>query len=637
MGKENTKQVKKNQIRSAVIRFCGDSGDGMQVAGTQFSNTTGMLGNDLMTFPDFPAEIRAPQGSPAGVSGFQVHFSEDNIFTPGDQVDVLVAMNPAALKTNIEALRTSGILILNSDSFDERNIKKAGYTQNPLDEEAKKKLKEKYNLFTAPITQLTINGLMEGLHKLKELTRNDAQRCKNFFALGMLYWLFERNLEYSLSWIEKKFQKKKLFLQANQIALKAGYYFAETSELFSVQYEVSQAKLSPGLYRNINGGTALVMGLLTAAQKTRLPLFYAGYPITPASEILHEISQHQNFNVKTFQAEDEIAAASAAIGASYGGHIGITASSGPGIMLKGEAISLAIMTELPLVIINAQRGGPSTGLPTKTEQGDLFLALFGRSSESPLAIVAPSTPKDAFFMIIEAVRLAVQFMTPVFFLTDLYLNLGSEPWLIPDISKIPDIASNLIRSSDEVMEDKFLVYKRNEQTLARRWAIPGTPNIEHRIGGLEKDALTGNVSYDPENHESMVKTRAQKIANIARSIPKQEIFGNSQAKLLVLGWGSTYGVIHTAVLSVTEKGHAVAHAHLRYLNPLPPNIEELLSRYQCILIPEMNTGQLFFYLQGKLRLENSRVRFEKINKIKGQPFLVSEIEEKIISLSQSLA
>ncbi len=622
-----TKQDKKTKkVRFAVVRFCGDSGDGMQLTGVQFSNTAAIMGNDIMTFPDFPAEIRAPQGSTAGVSGFQVHFASEDIHTPGDKVDMLIAMNPAALKTNLRDLKNGGTLIVNASSFDTRNLNKAGYQTSPIEGEDGQILKNNYSLITAPISQLTLEGLKE----LTDLSRKDAERCKNFFALGLVYWLFGRNLDYSLDWIKKKFRTNQLLIQANQKALKTGYYFAETSELFSAQYEMGKTQLPAGLYRNMNGSTAIVLGLLTAAKKASLPLFYSGYPITPASDILHEISKTKTPNTKTFQAEDEIAAASAAIGAAYGGHIAITASSGPGIMLKSEAISLAVMTELPLVIINAQRGGPSTGLPTKTEQGDLLLALFGRSSESPIPVLAAATPGDCFYMIIEAVRLALKCMTPVFFMSDLYLIMGSEPWLIPDLENISSISHNLLSQGEKPDEPSFAAYKRDSQSLGRRWAVPGLAHFEHRIGGLEKDALTGNVSYDPENHELMVQTRNQKIAGIAQFIPEQDVFGDpSGGKLLILGWGSTYGAVREAVAKARqEKGLSVSHAHLRYINPLPSNLKELLSKYEKVLIPEMNLGQLSFYLQGRLGIQ-----VEQMHKIKGKPFFVSEIYAKILQLS----
>ena len=612
----------KKQLSSAVVRFCGDSGDGMQLTGSQFSNLAGLLGNDLMTFPDFPAEIRAPQGTIAGVSGFQIHFAREDIYTPGDQLDILIAMNPAALKANLNDLRSGGLLILNENSFDERNLKKAKYESHPLEGEEGKKLRGSYGLFQAPITQLTLKAVEE----VEGLARNQAERCKNFFALGMSYWLFERDIKYSMAWIESKFKSNPAILKANQKALAAGYYFAETSELFPVQYQIEPAQFPPGLYRSINGARALALGLLTASEKAKLPIFYSGYPITPASEILHEIASHRTFGVTCFQAEDEIAAVSAAIGASYGGHIAVTASAGPGIMLKGEAINLAVITELPLLVINAQRGGPSTGLPTKTEQSDLFLALFGRSGESPVPVLAPESPGDSFGMVIEAVRIALKFMTPVFLLSDLYLIMGSEPWRIPDIKEIDPISNCLLPKEEKA--ENFAVYARDPKSLARKWVLPGTPDFEHRIGGLEKDSLHGNVNYDPDNHQEMVNTRAQKIQNIANFIPKQEVFGDSKAKLLVIGWGSSYGVARSAVMLAQAQGHSVAHLHLRYINPLPLNLKEIVSNYERILIAEMNLGQLALYLQGKLGIEA-----EQFHKVKGQPFFISELKEKIFSLS----
>ena len=619
----------KRSLTSAVVRFCGDSGDGMQLTGIQFSNAASVLGNDIMTFPDFPAEIRAPLGSLAGVSGYQVHFSETDIHTPGDEVDMLVAMNPAALKTNIKDLRRGGTLIINENSFDERNLKKALYDSNPLEGKEGEVLSSKYIIHRAPITQLTIECLKE----YKDLSRSEAERCKNFFALGLSYWMFDRELEYSLKWIKEKFKKKELFSKVNEIALRAGYNYAETSELFSYQYSINKVKLNPGHYRNINGAMALVLGLLTASQKANLPLFYAGYPITPASDILHEIVKLRNFfNIKSFQAEDEIAAVAAAIGASYGGSIGVTASSGPGILLKGEAINLAVMTELPLVIINAQRGGPSTGLPTKTEQTDLLLSLFGRSGESPLVVLAPATPSDSFEIIIEAVRIALQFMTPVFVLTDLYLIMGTEPWQIPDLNKIKELPNNLYTDTKDLKDGgKFNVYERDAINHARRWVVPGTKDLYHRIGGLEKDSLTGNVSYDPENHEKMVKTRANKISNISSFIPNQVVEGDVDAKLLVLSWGSTYGVIKEAVINVKKQNYKVAYTQLRYINPLPANLLSILKCYERILIPELNMGQLSFYLRATFG-----INFDQLNKVKGKPFLVSEIQNKILEIIATL-
>ena len=639
------KPKQSHKLYSAVVRFCGDSGDGMQLSGTQFSNTSGIFGNDLMTFPDFPAEIRAPQGSLPGVSGFQVHFASSDIYAAGDEVDVLVAMNSATLKTNPKDLRRGGVLIVNSSAFNERNLRKASYTHNPLGEEEidnnttdkdtsflnedTKLLKEKYKLIKVPISQITLDALAD----IKELKHSQAERCKNFFALGIVYWLFGREIEYSQKWIAQKFKGKELLIQANQKALKSGYYFAETSELTDFQFEVTKANLTPGLYRSINGANATVLGLVSASKKANLPLFYAGHPITPASEILHGMARYKLAHVTTFQAEDEIAAASAAIGASYGGAIGITASSGPGIMLKAEAINLAVMTELPLVIINAQRGGPSTGLPTKSEQSDLFFTLFGRSGESPIPVVAPYSPSDSFTMIIEAVRFALAYMTPVFFLSDLYNIMGTEPWLLPNIEKLPEIKHNLFAQEKANIEDakNFHPYQRDAKTLVRPWVVPGTPHYEHRIGGLEKDAKNSNVSYNPENHELMVKMRANKVAQIANTIPLQEVFGAKKGKVLVLGWGSTFGAIREAVLSLQEAGHEVAQTHLRYINPLPSNLKEILSNYENILIPEINLGQLAFYLKATLNLGDA-IKIKQMNHVRGLPLPVAEITARIQEL-----
>lgn len=613
----DSRQVRHETIESAIVRFAGDSGDGMQITGAQFTTTTGVAGNDLMTFPDFPAEIRAPQGTLGGVSGFQIHFASRDIHTPGDQVDVLVAMNPAALKVNLKDLRSGGVLLVNTDAFDERNLQKVGYASNPLDEAS---LGERYQVIRAPITKLTRTAL-EGL----ELQQNYVDRCKNFFALGVAYWLYQRDPETTTHWIEEKFKGKQVFIDANLRALRAGYNFAETSELFTSRYEIRDAHFAPGLYRNINGATAIALGLVAGAEQAGLSLVYAGYPITPASDILHELSKHKNFGVKTFQAEDEIAAAGAAIGASYGGALGVTASSGPGINLKLEAMNLAMMTELPLVVINAQRSGPSTGLPTKTEQGDLLQAFFGRNGESPIPIIAAATPADGFECSLEAARLAIEFMTPVMYLSELFLIFGSEPWRVPDVADLPAIRSNQIQAGED--PGAYHVYARDEKTLARRWAIPGVPGFEHRIGGLEKDALTGNVSYDPDNHERMVRTRQQKIDNIANFIPEQSVYGGESGQLLILGWGGTYGAIRAAVEELKREGVAVSHAHLRYLNPFPRNLADVLKRFDSILIPELNLGQLAWLIRARfLRDVVSQT------KIKGRPFLVSEIKKQAMEL-----
>jgi 2-oxoglutarate ferredoxin oxidoreductase subunit alpha len=607
------------QLESATIRFAGDSGDGMQLAGTQFTNASAILGNDISTLPDFPAEIRAPAGTLAGVSGFQVHFSSRDIHTPGDQLNALVAMNPAALKTNLKDLEAGGILIVNSDAFNQNDLHKAGYTKNPLDDNS---LKD-YRVYQIPINKLNRAAVSE-----VKLSPREADRCKNFFALGLVYWLYERPLEPTLRWIRDKFAKNPAVLEANTRTLKAGYNFGETTEAMPVHYLVPPASIKPGRYRKITGNEALALGLISAATLMNKPLVYASYPITPASDILHNLSDMKRYGVRTIQAEDEIAAIGMAIGASFGGALGVTATSGPGICLKSEAIGLAVMTEMPVIIIDVQRGGPSTGLPTKTEQADLLQAFYGRNGECPAAVVAPCSPADCFTMIFEAVRLAVGFMTPVFVLSDGYLANGAEPWLIPRTEDLPRI---VVRHPTEPNgngngESRFLPYKR-DQRLVRQWAIPGTPGLEHRIGGLEKEDVTGNVSYDPLNHEHMVKTRAQKIANIANEIPLLEVKGPEKGDLLVIGWGGTYGAIVTAVERAQRKGYQVAQAHLRYLNPMPRNTGEVLKRYKKVLVPELNSGQLRFLLRAQFLVDAVG-----LNKVQGRPFLVSEIEEKIASI-----
>ncbi|MCB1306806.1 MAG: 2-oxoacid:acceptor oxidoreductase subunit alpha [Leptospiraceae bacterium] len=611
-------EVVVQSIDEATVRFCGDSGDGMQLTGGQFTRTTGVAGNDLMTFPDFPAEIRAPQGTLAGVSGFQIHFSSKQIYTPGDAVDVLVAMNPAALKANLSDLKARGILIANTDSFDERSLTKVQYESNPLEDPD---LESRYSVIKAPITTLTRNALED-----LGMSKPDMDRCKNFFALGITYWLYNRDPVTTLNWIQDKFKKKEVLVEANQRALKAGINFAETSELFSERYEVHHARMEPGIYRNITGSSAIAMGLAAVADRSGLPIMYGSYPITPASDILHELSRYKNYGIKTFQAEDEIAAVCAAIGASYGGVIGATASSGPGINLKLEAINLAVMTELPLIVINAQRAGPSTGLPTKNEQSDLLQTFFGRNGESPLVILSAITPGDCFHMTMEAARLAIQFMTPVFVLVDSYITMGSEPWRIPEVSQLPRF--EIKQSNNGVSPDSWQPYGRDDETLARLWAIPGSAGFEHRIGGLEKDSLTGNVSYDPDNHQHMVETRARKIAGIANFIPEQEVYGDSEGDLLVLGWGSTHGALRAAVAECRAEGIAVSHAQLRYLNPFPKNLGAILNRFKRILIPELNNGQLAFLIRANFLKETIQ-----LNKIKGRPFLVSEIKSKILELN----
>ena len=601
---------------SVTIRLAGDSGDGMQLAGTQLTHTSAMLGNDISTMPDFPAEIRAPVGTLAGVSGFQIHFSSCEIHTPGDQLDTLVAMNPAALKTNLKDLQTGGILIVNKDAFGKGDLFKAGYAVNPLEDGSLKG----YRLFSVPVTALN----REALAGLKLSTR-EADRCKNFFALGLIYWLYDRSLEPTLRWLGAKFGKKPDILDANTRALKAGYNYGETTEAIAVHYRVAKAQINPGTYRKITGNEAAALGLVVAAERAGLPLVYAGYPITPASDILHQLAEYKRFGVKTFQAEDEIAAIGAAIGAAFGGALGVTATSGPGICLKSEAIGLAVMTELPLVIIDVQRGGPSTGLPTKTEQADLLQAMFGRNGECPVAIVAPASPGDCFAMIVEAVRIAVRFMTPVFFLSDGYLANGAEPWLIPKLDELPRIVPNIATQTNGTHEGKevFLPYQRDDR-LVRQWAPAGTPGLEHRIGGIEKQDITGNVSYDPANHQHMVNTRAQKIANIAREIPPLEVTGPPEGDVLIVGWGGTYGSLLTAAQRLQRRGLAVGHAHLRYLNPMPANTGEVLKRFKKVLVAELNGGQLRMLLRAMFLIDAVG-----LNKVQGKPFLVGEIEQKV--------
>jgi 2-oxoglutarate/2-oxoacid ferredoxin oxidoreductase subunit alpha len=614
------------EVESITIRFAGDSGDGMQLAGTQFTNVSAILGNDIATFPDFPAEIRAPAGTLAGVSGFQVHFASTDIHTPGDRLNCLIVMNPAALKTNLKDLQSDGILIVNSDSFGPNDLQKAKYTVNPLEDGSLRG----YRVIKVPIDKLNRESVKEC-----NLSPRDADRCKNFFALGLVYWMFERPMDATLKWIKDKFAKKIDVLEANTRALKAGYNYGETVEVMPVQYRVAKAKIAPGTYRKITGNEALAMGLVAASQVSGNPLVFAGYPITPASDILHQLADLKNFGVKTLQAEDEIAGIGAAIGASYGGAIGVTATSGPGICLKSEAIGLAVMTELPLVVIDVQRGGPSTGLPTKTEQADLLQAMFGRNGECPCAIVAPRSPADCFDMAFEAIRIATEFMVPTFLLSDGYIANGAEPWAIPDVKKLRKITINHPSQPNSTAGDgkvhengsgepgKFLPYKRNAM-LVRPWAIPGTPGLEHRIGGIEKQDVTGNVNYDPANHEHMVRTRAQKVANIAQTIPDLEVEGDQDGDLLVIGWGGTYGSIATAVQRARRKGKKVGQVHFRYLNPFPKNTADVLKRFKKFLVPELNSGQLLLLLRGIFLIDA-----KGHNKVQGRPFLVSEIEEAI--------
>jgi 2-oxoglutarate ferredoxin oxidoreductase subunit alpha len=601
------------ELERVTIRFAGDSGDGMQLAGTQFTKTSAVAGNDISTFPDIPAEIRAPQGSLPGVSGFQVSFSSQDIFTPGDAPDVLVAMNPAALKTNLPDLPRGGILVVNEDEFNETNLRKAAYATNPLEDDSLRS----YRLYRVPIS--TLNG-----RALKEsgLAGVQIDRCKNMFALGLMFWMYSRSLDTTLRWIDEKFGKNKAVADGNKTALKSGYHFGETTEMFATHYHVPKAKLKPGLYRNITGNEATALGFITASKLAGRPLFYGSYPITPASDVLHELARFKRFGVRTFQAEDEIAAIGAAIGASFGGALGLTGTSGPGLALKSEAIGLAVMVELPLVIMDVQRAGPSTGMPTKTEQGDLLQAMFGRNGESPVAIVAPATASDCYHMAVEAFRIAVKYRTPVIFLSDGYLGMGSEPWLVPDAAALPPIEPDF--ASDAAT---FKPYARDPKTLARPWAIPGTPDLEHRIGGLEKADITGNVSYDAANHDKMVRLRAEKIAGIVQDVPDLEVTGDEAGGLLVLGWGSTYGVITTAVQRARAQGKRVSAAHLRYLNPLPGNLGDVLKRYDQVLMPEINLGQMRMLVRAKYLVD-----VIGLNKVSGRPFTIAEVENKIAEL-----
>ncbi len=600
------------EVEAVTIRFAGDSGDGMQLTGTQFTNTSAIVGNDISTLPDFPAEIRAPAGSLPGVSGFQLNFSSQDIRTPGDQPNVLVAMNPAALKVNLFDLEDGGTIIVNTDEFNKENLKKANYAANPLEDDTLKG----YRVHRLPITTLNIRALQEADVKL---SRKEMDRCKNFFALGVLYWLYDRPMETSLEWIKTKFSKNPEVARANEIALKTGYNFADTTEVFTTHYKVKKAVIAPGKYRKITGNEATAIGFIAAAELAGRSLFYGSYPITPASDILHELSSHKNFGVKTFQAEDEIAAVCAAIGAAFTGHVGVTGTSGPGVALKQEAIGLAVMTELPLVIINVQRGGPSTGLPTKTEQADLFQAVWGRNGECPAIVVAPATPADCFHMAIEAVRLAFKYMSPVFYLSDGYLANGAEPWPVPDIESLPKIE---VKFADDPAN--FLPYSRDEETLARPFALPGTPGLEHRIGGIEKQHLTGNVNYDPENHHFMVTLRQAKVDRAAQDIPDVEVFGEKSGKVLVIGWGSTYGSITSAVEKLRQEGKSVSSAHLRHLNPFPANLGEVLRSFDTVIVPEMNLGQLATMIRAKYLVD--AVAFSKV---KGRPFQIREIVREV--------
>jgi 2-oxoglutarate ferredoxin oxidoreductase subunit alpha len=608
------------ELESVVIRFCGDSGDGMQLAGTQFTNVSAAFGNDVSTLPDFPAEIRAPAGSLAGVSGFQLCFSSSDIYTAGDEVDTLVAMNPAALKTNLKDLQRGGTLIVNEDAFDKSNLTKAHYEVNPLgDNDAL----AAYRVHRVPMTRLTRDAV-EGLG----LSQREADRCRNFFALGLVYWLYDRDPTPTEEWVRSKFSKHPAIAEANLRALRAGQNYGLSTETFTVHYQVAPADLPPGRYRKITGNEALAFGLATAANLAGKELYYGGYPITPASDILHELSRLKHLGVKTFQAEDEIAAITSVIGASFGGAMAVTASSGPGIALKSEGIGLAVMTELPLVIINVQRGGPSTGLPTKTEQSDLFLSYFGRNGDCPVPLLAARSPGDCFDMAQEAMRIAVGHMTPVFLLTDGYIANGAEPWLIPKLADLKPI--KVSHPTEPNANGKgYLPYLRDER-LVRPWALPGTRGLEHRLGGLEKSDVTGNVDYDPFNHQHMVQTRQRKVDLIADDIPEQDVFGPDSGELLVVSWGGTYGAVRTAVDRMLKAGQSVAHCHLRYINPFPRNLGTILSSYQKVLVPELNTGQLRLILRGKFLVDA-----QGYNKIQGKPFLVSELVRKIEDMLKS--
>ncbi len=597
-------------IESATVRFAGDSGDGMQLAGTQFTNTTAIFGNDLSTLPDYPAEIRAPAGSLPGVSGFQICFSSEDVKTPGDEPDAMVIMNPAALKMNIKDLQSSGILIVNEDAFKALNLQKAGYETSPLEDGSL----SAYRLIKIPITKLTLNALEEF-----ELTNKIKERSKNFTALGIIFWLYDRPLEPTINWVNEKFSKAPEVAKANITALKTGYNFASTARIFTSHYAIKKAKMKPGKYRNITGNEATALGFITATSLAEIPLVYASYPITPASDILHELAKHKTFGVKTIQAEDEIAAICAAIGASYTGSLGITGTSGPGLALKSEASNLALITELPLVITNVQRGGPSTGLPTKTEQSDLLQAMYGRNGDSPLPILAAATPADCFYMAFEAVRLAIEAMSPVILLSDGYLASGAEPFEVPNIRDLPKI-----KFKQHTDPKTFAPYKRDKKTFSRPWATPGTFGLEHRLGSLEKLDGSGDVSYDPANHQLMTDYRRKKVESLANIIPELEIYGAKSGKLLVLGWGSTYGAISTAVEKEQKNGTDVSSAHLRYLNPFPKNLGKVLSSFENILIPELNMGQLSMLINAKYNLN-----VILLNKVQGKPFLIHEITEKI--------
>ena len=607
------------ELDQVIIRFAGDSGDGMQLTGDQFTSTTAAFGNDLKTLPDFPAEIRAPAGTLPGVSAFQLNFGDHTIMTPGDQAHVLVAMNPAALKANLKELRLGGDLIVNTDEFGDRAISKVGYTSNPLDDGTL----DGYNVHKIALTSMTVEALSEFA-----ITKKEAERAKNMFALGMLLWLYSRPIEPTLEFLRTKFAKKPEILAANEKALQAGWSFGETTESFANQYVVKPAKMLPGTYRNISGNLALAYGLIAASVRSKLPLFLGSYPITPASDILHELSKHKNFGVRTFQAEDEIAGIGAAIGASYAGMLGITTTSGPGVALKSEAIGLAVALELPLVIVDVQRGGPSTGLPTKTEQADLLQAMFGRNGEAPVPIVAPQSPSDCFYAAMEACRIAVTYRTPVFLLSDGYIANGAEPWRVPKEDELIEIDPKFATGPNHKLPDGtdvFWPFKRDPETLARPWAVPGVAGLEHRIGGIEKADGTGNISYDPTNHDFMVRTRQAKVDGIAKSIDPLSVDDPSNsAKVLIIGWGSTYGPVNAACEEARKQGIDIAHAHLRHVNPFPENLGEVLKKYEKVIIPEMNLGQLALLIRAKYLVDAI-----SYNQVRGLPFKTQELVDAI--------
>lgn len=601
------------ELETVVIRFAGDSGDGMQLTGTQFTNASAILGNDVHTFADFPAEIRAPAGTLAGVSGFQLSFSSQEVHTPGDKLHVLIAMNPAALKANLSDLEENGILIVNADAFEERELKKAGYDHNPLTNDTL----NQYRVFPLPLTTLTLNAVKE-----LSLSHSQATKCKNFFALGVVFWLYNRPLDQTFNWLNHKFKDRPEIAKANRATLQAGFNYALTTELFTEQYTVKKAPLKTGFYRQVTGNEALSLGCLAVAIKAKRPMLLSGYPITPASNILQQLSKYSEFGVNVFQAEDEIAALCAAIGAAYGGNLAMTSTSGPGFDLKSEAMGLAVITELPVVILNVQRAGPSTGMPTKTEQADLLTAMYGRHGECPIPVLAPASPGDCFYIIIEAFRIALKYMTPVIVLSEGSLATGAEPWLIPATNSLPDLQPNFYTNPED-----FSPYLRDSETLARVWAIPGTPGLEHRLGGLEKDSVSGYVSYDPENHQKMVALRAAKVQGIAKDLPPLEILGAPQGKVLVLGWGSTYGTIHTAVETLQAQGKSVSAVHLRYLFPFQEELGHILKQFEKVLVPELNLGQLSKLVRAEFLVD--AIAFSKTT---GKPFLVTEIRDRILEI-----